>query len=99
MLSLEEFKHALAAPELREPRRVVCRTLATQLAACGERWWAFGFGPRDFRTACSMVIQFGGCAMPHSSKTLSEILRKRLEFEQEVASDIQDSATGDRRGI
>jgi hypothetical protein len=50
----------LAAPELKEPRRLVCRTLATQLAACGERLWAFGFGPPDFRTACSVAIQFGG---------------------------------------
>jgi len=60
MLSLENFARALAAPELREPRRVVCRTLARQLAACGERLWAFGFGPPDFRTACSVAIQFGG---------------------------------------
>lgn len=61
MKSLEDLKSALAAPELKEPRRLVCRTLATQLAACGERLWAFGFGPPDFRTACSVVIQFGGC--------------------------------------
>ena len=60
MTSLEDYRILLAAPGLTEPRRLVCRTLATQLAACGERLWAFGFGPPDFRTACSVVIQFGG---------------------------------------
>jgi len=60
MNSLDSYKGALAAAEFREPRRRVCQALATQLAQCGERLWAFGSGPPDFRTACSIVIQFGG---------------------------------------
>lgn len=60
MESLGEFQRLLATPGLREPRRIVCRTLSTQLADCGERLWAFGLGPVDLRMACSVVIQFGG---------------------------------------
>lgn len=56
----EAFTAAVNLQELREPRRIVCRTLAAELAACGERLWAFGFGPADFRTALSLVVQFGG---------------------------------------
>jgi hypothetical protein len=56
----EAYRAAVNEPELLQPRRTVCRTLATQLAACGERLWAFGCGGPDFRTALSIAIQFGG---------------------------------------
>jgi hypothetical protein len=56
----EAYKAAINHPELKQPRRTVCRTLAFQLAACGERLWAFGCGSPDFRRALSIVIQFGG---------------------------------------
>jgi hypothetical protein len=56
----EAYKAAVNHPELMQPRRSVCRTLSVQLAACGERLWAFGCGGPDFRTALSIVIQFGG---------------------------------------
>ncbi len=58
--SVEDFKKAICDPDLAKPRRRVCSTLAKQLSACGERLWAFGFAPRDFRTAISIVLQFGG---------------------------------------
>ena len=57
---LEAYKAAVNAAELQEPRRVICRTLSDQLDACGERLWAFGSGGPDFRTALSLVVQFGG---------------------------------------
>lgn len=60
MESLKAYRDAIAAPEFKEPRRLVCRTLASQLAACGDRLWAFGCGPIDFRTALSVAVQFGG---------------------------------------
>lgn len=99
MESLEDFKPWLAAPELREPRRLVCSTLATQLAACGARLWAFGMGPTDLRTACSVVIQFGG-SLATGAVTLGEqenwyaasaLVRQLVEVEYLVRLFRQDS--------
>jgi hypothetical protein len=59
-MSLESYMESLDIAEFRPVRRKTCRVLATELAACGDRLWAFGFGPRDLRTASSIVIQFGG---------------------------------------
>jgi hypothetical protein len=56
----EAYKAAVIHPELMQPRRTVCRTLSVQLAACGDRLWAFGCGGLDYRNALSIVIQFGG---------------------------------------
>lgn len=67
----EAYKAAVMHPELAEPRRVVCRILSSQLAACGEQLWAFGLGGRSFRTVLSMVIQFGG-SLSGGAATLAE---------------------------
>jgi hypothetical protein len=102
MESLDEFKRLLAAPELREPRRIACRTLAGQLAACGERLWAFGSGPTDFRTACSVVIQFGG-SLASGAVALGEqenwyaasaLVRQIVEVEYLIRLFRQDSSEG-----
>ena len=86
---LEAFKAAVNAAELQEPRRVVCRTLSNQLDACGERLWAFGCGGLDFRTALSLVVQFGGslstgavALAEHSNwYTASALVRQLIEVE------------------
>ncbi len=67
----EAFKAAVTHPELTETRRVVCRTLSSQLAACGGRLWAFEVGGPDFRTALSIVVQFGG-GLSTGAVTLAE---------------------------
>jgi hypothetical protein len=67
----EAYRAAINHPELMQPRRTVCKTLSNQLAACGERLWAFGCGGPDFRTALSIAIQFGG-SLSTGAVTLAE---------------------------
>jgi hypothetical protein len=51
----EAYQAAVTHADLAEPRRAVCRIRSTQLAACGERLWAFGVGSPDFRTYTGAV--------------------------------------------
>lgn len=67
----EAYTLAVNHPELKQPRRSVCQTLSTQLAACGDRLWAFGIGDPDFRMALSIAVQFGG-SLATGAVTLAE---------------------------